>query len=834
MGRPDGQMQRQGLVVRGVVLAALYIVGAKLGLALDFSNTHVSAVWPPTGIAVAALMLCGPRVAPGIYVGAVLANVLDGVALPLALGIGVGNTLAPLAAYGLVRRFDVRPTLERLRDTILLPVIAMASMTISATAGVAMMSLAPDAPADAAALWRTWWVGDAMGVILVAPLFLSLLATPLKENLLVVRWKRSIIVLASLGIVTYVAVVTGSAVGYIVVPLALWAAMRFEQSGAAISAMILSVIDTWHVSVAPEAGRPLADQIMTMQGVNATIALLLLAFASVMHERRKAQDELRGAAAELEARVESRTAALARINTRLKAEVIERRVTEAALRASEERLEEAQRLAHIGSFQWDAKTDRNEWSDELLTIYGLPPGHAPGFDEYISFIHESVREDVRTAVQSAVAASKPLNHEYPVVLRDGTRKWVHAYIQPIVGDDGALKGLRGTCQDITERRNAEEAMRWSERFSRQLLESAPDAVVVVDPTGTIIQVNEETSNLLGYERIELLGQAVEKLLPDALHEAHQEHRSMYNAAPARRSMGSGKELYALHKDGALIPVDVSLSPVETDTGFVVLALVRDASERRQGEEALRTALDRERDASEHLRKLNDAKNAFLSAVSHELRTPLTAILGFAELLKDDSVRSSREMTTELIDRVFSSANRLGDLLGDILDIDRLSRGVLEPRRRSSSLYRLIDHAIEAIDTSTHPLTLDVKEATIYVDPAQAERIIENLVTNAIKYTPGETPITLRARGTPDDGLMLVVSDDGPGIPSDLRATIFDPFVRGDSGNAYSQGTGIGLALVDRFAQLHGGRAWLEESPSGGASFHVHMPGPVPSKTRAVA
>jgi PAS domain S-box-containing protein len=832
--RPIGKQGSWATLARILTLTLLYVVGARIGLALDLTNQHVTAVWPPTGIAVAALVLCGYRMIPGIFLGALIANVVDGVAPTVALGIAVGNTLSPVVATAVLRRLDVRPALNRLRDVILLPATALVTMTISATIGSAM--LAWDSPSRAAT-WRTWWVGDAMGVILIAPLLLSLLATPLRENLIVVRWQRAVIVLASLAFVTYLAVQTDSPAGYVVIPLAVWAAMRFEQTGAAVSALILSVIDTWHVSVSPEAGRPVAEQIMTMQGINATIALMLLAFAAVMHERRRAQDELRAAASELEGRVKSRTEALARINARLEGEVIERRVTEAALRASEERLAEAQRLAHIGSFQWDAKTDRNEWSDELLRIYGLPAGHAPGFEEYISFIHESVRDDVRRAVEEVVGAGRALNHEYPVVLRNGKRKWVHAFIQPIVDESGQVLGLRGTCQDVTERRQAEEARRWSERFSRQLLDSAPDAVVVVEPTGMIIKVNDETTNLLGYDAEELLGQNVEVLLPEAFRKAHEQHRSSYNGAPARRGMGVGKELKARHKDGTLVPVDVSLSPVETDTGFVVLALVRDASERREVEEALRTALDRERNASEDLRKLNEAKNAFLSAVSHELRTPLTAILGFTELLKDEAVRTSPEMTSDLIDRVFASANRLGDLLADILDIDRLSRGVLEPRRRQSSLYRLVEHALEAIDTSTHPLVLDVKDATVFIDPAQAERIVENLVTNAIKYTPGETPITLRARATPDDGMMLVVSDDGPGIPEDLRASIFDPFVRGDSGNAYSQGTGIGLALVDRFAQLHGGRAWVEESSAGGAEFHVHLAGPAPAgrvKARAVA
>ena len=661
-----------------------------------------------------------------------------------------------------------------------------------------------------------------MGVILVAPLLLTYLATPLRTTLIAKRSREAVVLLGGYTAITMLAVQTESPAGFLVIPLGLWIAMRLEQPGAAAAVVIMTAIDVWHaVAVETTPG-----ELMSLQGVNATIAMIFLACAAIVHERRHALEELGAAAQELEARVASRTTALVQANERLESEIVERRATESALRASEERLEQAQRLAHIGSFEWDAITDRNSWSDELFLIYGLDPaGDPPSFEEYMSFVRPEKRDEVRAAVARAMETGEPLNHEYPVTLRDGRKKWVHAYIEILRDRDGTVLGLRGTCQDVTERRRAEEAVRWSEERFRTLLESAPDAVVVVDPQGTIVLMNEQTTQIFGYERDELMGANVDILLPNDARAEHGRHRWRYAAQPARRPMGAGKNLYAVKKDGSQIPVDISLSPVETDTGFLVFALVRDASDRRAVEETLRTSLEREREAAEHLRKLDQAKNVFLSAVSHELRTPLTAILGFAELLQDDELRGSADMTNDLVDRLKASANRLAELLADLLDIDRLNRGILEPRRRATSLHNLIERALLTLEVNSHPLQLEVENAVVQVDPAQTERIVENLISNAVKYTPDGTQIILRAAPTAGAGVNIVVEDKGPGISEEIRRSIFEPFVRGENDGTFTQGTGIGLALVDRFARLHGGRAWVTEAAGGGASFHVVLGGP---------
>jgi PAS domain S-box-containing protein len=613
-------------------------------------------------------------------------------------------------------------------------------------------------------------------------------------------------------------------------------AIHLEQQGAAIAVLIMTAIDLTHIAVTEATSAALESDLMRMQGINATLALILLAMASVMHERRVAQQRLRAAAEELEQRVAERTEELVKANLRLETEVYERTSTEDALRASEDRLAKAQELAHIGSFEWDAATDRNHWSSELFRIYGLDErGGPPGFEQYISFIRADERDHIRTSIQHALETGEALNHEYPVLLPDGRKKWVQAYIEVLKNDDGTLAGLRGTCQDVTERKVAEAALRWSEGRFRVLLESAPDAVIVVDPTGKIVLANKQTEKILGYDREELLGQPVEVLLPSVLREGHVQHRHTYNAQPEGRPMGAGRDLFAQRKDGTRVAVDISLSPVETDSGFLVFALMRDASERRRVEDALRTALDREREATEDLRKLDRAKNAFLSAVSHELRTPLTAILGFAELLEEPNVRASDEMTSELVGRVRYSASRLNDLLGDLLDLDRLHRGIVEPRRRATSLRNLVVRALAGMELGPHPLSIEVDDAMVQVDPAQTERIVENLVSNAVRYTPPGTNIYLQANASPDGGVVLAVEDEGPGVPSELWTTIFEPFVRADTGT-FTQGTGIGLALVDRFAKLHGGSASVGERPGGGASFHVILPGVEPAivPTAAVA
>ena len=266
----------------------------------------------------------------------------------------------------------------------------------------------------------------------------------------------------------------------------------------------------------------------------------------------------------------------------------------------------------------------------------------------------------------------------------------------------------------------------------------------------------------------------------------------------------------------------------------------DITERKLAEEGLERALTRERDASRALREVDAMKNTFLHAVSHELRTPLASILGFAVTLEHHQGTLPQEETQELTKRLAVNARKLDRLLSDLLDLDRLDRGIIEPKWRPTDVGALVRHVVQESDLMVErPLRIEADPVLVSVDGAKVERIVENLLANTARHTDADTPIWIWVRAH-DGGVLIVVEDAGRGVPAELRETIFRPFEQGPERSAHSPGVGIGLSLVGRFASLHGGRAWVEDRPGGGASFRVWLPdgpprapaAPAPRATRA--
>ncbi len=217
-------------------------------------------------------------------------------------------------------------------------------------------------------------------------------------------------------------------------------------------------------------------------------------------------------------------------------------------------------------------------------------------------------------------------------------------------------------------------------------------------------------------------------------------------------------------------------------------------------------------------ELAEMKSAFLSAVSHELRTPLTVVVGAATTLRARAGQLSTTQQAQFLERLEQQAHRLDRLLSDLLDLDRLNRGVIEPRRRLVDLVPLAHRAVGTLDIADHDVRIDADTLVAEVDPGLTERILENLVRNAVKYSPPNTLVTVDL-AREGDSVFIRVEDQGEGIPEHLRATILEPFVRVDHDHP-QPGTGIGLTLVRRFAQLHGGDVWIEEGATGGTRVVV--------------
>jgi PAS domain S-box-containing protein len=258
-------------------------------------------------------------------------------------------------------------------------------------------------------------------------------------------------------------------------------------------------------------------------------------------------------------------------------------------------------------------------------------------------------------------------------------------------------------------------------------------------------------------------------------------------------------------------------------GFIIDITEQKLAEQatREALERERRALERERQATRQLRALDEAKNVFLSAVSHELRTPLAAIVGIALTLQRAGSSLAEEDGADLVDRLAANAGKLDRLLSDLLDLDRLNRGIVTPKLRRTDLAALVARIAAEWETG-RPLELVVEPVVAQVDPAKVERIVENLLANVDRHTPPGTPVWVRVTRH-DQGVLIAVEDAGSGVPPELRAALFEPFCQGPEAPSHAPGVGIGLTLVARFAQLHGGRAWVEERPGGGSSFRVLLP-----------
>jgi PAS domain S-box-containing protein len=278
---------------------------------------------------------------------------------------------------------------------------------------------------------------------------------------------------------------------------------------------------------------------------------------------------------------------MAQIGTQL-GRVVERKQAEDGLRQRELQLAEAQHLTKIGSWDWDIAANRVRWSAELYQIYGLRPDEFEAtYESFLGWVHPEDRPLVEQSIETAYTRRQPFDFNHRIIQPDGTVRILHAQGKVLLDEAEQPVKMLGTGQDITDRVQLEEALRQSVTLLESLFESAPDGTVLVDEQGRIERINRQMEKLFGYSRDELVGQPLEVLLPERFHEKHVENRSRYFREAHLRPMGIGLALFGRRKDGSEFPVDIMLSPLRTDQGLLVIAMVRDITGQRQAEEALR-------------------------------------------------------------------------------------------------------------------------------------------------------------------------------------------------------------------------------------------------------
>jgi PAS domain S-box-containing protein len=363
-----------------------------------------------------------------------------------------------------------------------------------------------------------------------------------------------------------------------------------------------------------------------------------------------------------------------------------------------------------------------------------------------------------------------------------------------------------------------------------LLESAPDAVVVVDRDGRIVLVNTQTERLFGYARDELLGQIVDILLPHRMWAGHVRHRQAYTSDPRIRPMGQQQlDLIALRKDGTEFPAEISLAPLETPDGLLVTSMIRDITERKRAEEA-RAQLASEHAARVHAETEVRAREEFLSIAAHELKTPLTSVKASAQFLDRllHTPATSPDHLLRLSGQLNSQVDRLEALVADLLDVSRIQLGRLTMRPESVDLVELARQIVKRFESSPelthkHSLVIDgpVRLAGTW-DGQRLDQVLTNLVSNALKYSPdgGDVRIIIRQEG---NDAVLRVQDAGIGIAAADQANLFEPFTRGTTLNGSVSGSGLGLYISHQIIEGHGGEMWIESTPGQGSIFGLRLP-----------
>jgi len=808
---------------RLVVLVAVYFVGGLLGKEASFLSGNVALVWPPAGIALAAILLFGYRFWPGVALGAVLFSFINGMPFGFfTFGTAIGNTIGAVACAFLLKRcigFD--PAMERTRDvTGYIGLACFLGTTINAAFNVVSLIYSGTAVwEDLFSTTLVWWVPNALAGLVVAPFILTW-ARPTTT-----RFNARLLIEAAvcgIGLIGgtlisfnswFVYGIQSYPLAYLPFPFLVWGALRFGQRGATTGTLLVSSLAIYSLlrNTGPFVANTEKEGLMLIGSYIGILAVTNLLLAAAAAERRQAEQATSESERRFRAVVDDQTDLICRFKP-----------------------------------------------DGTLTFVN---------EAFCRFHGQSSRELIGTPffqTFSAKDAAVPLSYfnalpaDEPVVAFDHSLRgrgeqllWQQYRIRRLFQENGETLEFQAVIQDITHRKRSDEALRSSEQKHRSLVDHIPDVVWTANAERDLSYISANAQRTFGHSAEELLARGrelwLDRIHPEDAPRVSQAYAKLFSEGDPfdveyrlRRASGEwiwlqDRALTTRLHEGALCADGISL----------------DVTRRRQAE----AALQQTKDAAE---AANLAKSQFLANMSHELRTPLNAIIGFSEILVDKTFGELNARQQKYCNNILNSGRHLLQLINDILDLAKVEAGRMDLTRGMFNVALSLQNVQSIVKALAHKKQISLEFETapglpvVFADEAKFKQVMYNLLSNAIKFTHDGGRVVVRTslhetndaqdglalqNAGPETFLRVSVTDTGVGIKPGDQERIFEEFEQVDSSyGRQQQGTGLGLALTKRLIEMHGGRIWVESDGTmgSGSTFSFLIPLLQPEKSAAQA
>jgi PAS domain S-box-containing protein len=825
------------------VLAAVYFGCGAFGLSLALVNKSASAVWPPSGIALAALLLGGIRLWPGVFAGAFLVNILTQGSVATSLAIATGNTLEAFIGAKLVFRFaNGALAFDRTKNIFKFVLFAaMLSTLSSSTLGVISLCLGKFAAWNQFwPIWLTWWLGDMVSDIIIAPLVILWATKPLPRFnprlileaaglFLLILWVCRLVFLGKSPF-------PGDSypLEYLAIPPLLWAAFRFQERGAITASMLLAGIAIWGTrhQLGPFVRKDANESILLLQTFTGTVTMTGLVLASIVSERQRSEQRL--LVQDAISRVLAEAASLKEATPKIFQALCEKALWDAGAiwdvnqTANELTCIEFWRVTDRAFPQFESLTRQIKFKPGI----GLP-GRVWRSGKPV-WIRDVVEDS--NFPRAAVSAADGLHGAlcFPLKLGDEVVSIIECFSRELRDPDEdflqMLDAIGSQIGQFIERKRAEEA----QARLAAIVESSGDAIVSQTLAGIITSWNEGAERIFAYSAGEAIGKPIWILSPPNQESFEQE-------ILARVRNGEGIDHYQtqrVRKDGSTFDASLSISPIRDGSGQIIGAskIARDISEQKETERALaqaeaslrQHAEDLERRVQERTAKLQEtvqSLDGFCYSIAHDLRAPLRALGGFSNELFKDYHDKLDNAGRDYLRRIQAAAARMDQLILDLLRFGRLN---------TAELPAQIVKLEEIVRTALAPLEEEVKSKhaqinvktpllSVRANSVMVEQAVGNLIANALKFVPKNIEPHVDIWTEQHNGMVrLSIRDNGIGIKPDHVKKLFQPFVRLVNGSDYP-GTGIGLAIVRKGVERMGGQVGLTSKPKEGSCFWIELP-----------